>query len=208
MAKKALILDLDNTIYGVPTIGDALFRPLFALIEKSGAHKAEVDAIKSDLMRRPYQTVARQYGFSPELTRQGLELLSGTPYTGPIAAFEDYRHTRDLPCTRFLVTTGFTTLQWSKIRGMGIEEDFKEIHIVDPLITKQTKKDVFADILQRHRYAPPEVLVVGDDPESELKAALELGIEAVLYDKYGRYPEGNMVPRIEDFGELGVLVAG
>ena len=42
---------------------------------------------------------------------------------------------------------------------------------------------MFADILQRNDYTPEEVLVVGDDPESEIAAAKALGIPTVLYDK-------------------------
>jgi|GEM_PF-4442026 len=33
-----------------------------------------------------------------------------------------------------------------------------------------------------------EVLVIGDDPDSEIKAAFELGIEAFLYDPHNKHP--------------------
>ncbi len=71
---------------------------------------------------------------------------------------------------------------------LSIEGDFEELHIVDPEISKLTKKDVFEDIMQRHKYSPDDLLVVGDDPESEIKAATELGIETFLFDPDDSHP--------------------
>ena len=72
---------------------------------------------------------------------------------------------------------------------LDLEKDFSEIHIVDPQLSTQTKKDVFAEILKRHHYSAAEVLVIGDDPESEIKAARELGIETFLFDPENKHPD-------------------
>jgi len=202
MRKKAIILDLDNTIYSVPSIGNELFASLFRLIEESGEHTADIAAIKEEIMRKPFQWVAAQHQFSNELTKKGIDLLLNLTYEGPIEPFSDYTCTKQLHCDKFLVTTGFLKLQQSKIRGMGIEQDFKEIHIVDPATSHKTKKDVFADIIYRNAYQPAEVLVVGDDLQSEIKAAKELGIDTVLYDKFHLHDESNLQRRITDFKEL------
>lgn len=202
MVKKAIIYDLDNTLYTVASIGHQLFASLFELLEKEGIPAERMPVIKDDIMRRPFQVVARQHQFSEKLTQKGLELLKHLTFTEPIELHHDYAELKKLPQERFLVTTGFTELQHSKIRSLGIEQDFKEVHVIDPQNTTQTKKTVFADILQRHRYAPSDVLVVGDDPESEIKAATALGIDTVLYDKQGRYPTFTACDRITDFSEL------
>lgn len=206
LPKKAFIYDLDNTIYGVPTIGDALFATLFDLIQRSGDFQGNFDKVRQDIMRQPFQVVAANYSFSEELTRQGVELLRQLEYKGEIHPFADYTEIRAISGDRFLVTTGFLRLQESKIRGMGIENDFREIHIIDPDTTSKTKKDVFSDILNRHAWQPAEVLVIGDDPGSEIKAARDLGLDTVLYDKYQRHPNAIATFRISDFGDLRSLV--
>jgi putative hydrolase of the HAD superfamily len=62
--------------------------------------------------------------------------------------------------------------------------------------------------MERNSYRPEEVLVVGDDPESEIKAAMDLGIKAVLYDKIKHYPENaSDLTKIADFGELHLLLS-
>ncbi|WP_018615045.1 HAD family hydrolase [Segetibacter koreensis] len=205
MSKKAIIFDLDNTIYSVHSIGDKLFATLFQLIIESGKHDNDIDAIKDDIMRKPFQVVAAHYSFSDELTQKGIDLLKNLTYRGPIKPFSDYQEVKHLPAEKFLVTTGFLKLQQSKIERMGIEKDFKEIHIVDPATSGKTKKDVFADVLKRNKYNFSEVLVVGDDPHSEIKAAKELGIEAVLYDKNNYQPATTSVKKIVDFKELRVF---
>lgn len=204
MKKKAIIFDLDNTIYPVSAIAAELFDSLFRLLDESGELTQTLDDVKQNLMRRPFQLVAANFGFSENLTQRGADLLANLRYEGPIAPFSDYAKTRTLPVEKFLVTTGFPALQQSKVEGMGIEKDFREIHIVD--LDKATKKEVFAGILDRHGYQRADVLVVGDDPESELKAAVELGIDAVLYDKINQHPGLTLFPRIRDFGELRTFV--
>jgi putative hydrolase of the HAD superfamily len=104
------------------------------------------------------------------------------------------------------VTTGFPRLQHSKIERMGLNADFREIHVVDPAASERTKRDVFEDIMQRHRYAPAEVLVIGDDPHSEIAAAQGLGIDAVLYDPFHRYPGISSLRTISSFEELAPLL--
>ncbi|MCU7551030.1 HAD family hydrolase [Chitinophagaceae bacterium LB-8] len=202
MNKKAIIFDLDNTIYPVSSIGDKLFASLYQLIHDSGEHEENFEDIKADILRKPFQLVAATHGFSNELTERGINLLKNTAYEDEIMPFDDFIEIRRIPGERFLVTTGFTKLQYSKIHGMNIEADFKEIHVIDPQTSGQTKKDVFADILHRHRYAPTEVLVIGDDLESEIKAARELGIDTVLYDKYNLHPNHPATYKISDFKEL------
>jgi putative hydrolase of the HAD superfamily len=202
MPKKAIILDLDNTIYPVASIGNELFHPLFKMIEQSGEYTGDIEEIKKAIMRTPFQKVASAHNFSNTLKEQGIELLAGLTCTMEMAPFEDYNEVRAFPCKKFLVTTGFTRMQQSKVEKLNIARDFEEVHIVDPQLSNQTKKSVFKDIIDRHRLEPTDVLVVGDDPNSEIKAALELGIEAVLYDKLNFNPATTTLSRITDFKQL------
>jgi putative hydrolase of the HAD superfamily len=200
--KKAIILDLDNTIFPVPQIGHKLFAPLFSLIEQDGNHTRELEKIKDEVMRTPFQKVAKSHQFSEELTRKSIALLQELTYNGPIEPFTDFDLVRKLPVDKFLVTTGFTKMQQSKIDRLDLAKDFKEIHIIDPTTTDKVKKDVFADIIHRHGYANEDVLIVGDDVNSEIKAAQELGVDAIWYDKYSRYEAKEGVKKISDYRKL------
>ena len=207
MTKKAIIFDLDNTIYSVPSIGHELFASLFKLIEGNDSHLKDMAAIKKEIMRRPFQVVAADYNFNDELTKKGIDLLQNLKYEGKIEAFPDYYELGDLTLDRYLVTTGFLNLQRSKITGMKIEKDFKEIYIVDPSTSDRTKKDVFASIIKNNRYNKAEVLVVGDDLHSEIQAARDLGIDAVLYDKFNLHTDTGSLLKISSFRELKTMLS-
>ncbi|NDI98135.1 HAD family hydrolase [Flavobacterium sp. LaA7.5] len=203
MPGKAIIYDLDNTIYPVSAIGDKLFGSLFTLILESGQHNEDYEAIRKAIMRTPFRLVAQRFNFSDELTQKGIDLQEELEYNETIAPFDDYFEIHNIVVDRFLVTTGFRKMQLSKIKHLGIENDFKEVHVVNPVIT--SKKEVFAHILQRYNYAPEEVLVIGDDPESEIAAAKALGIPTVLYDRNKEQNSDMADYTITHFRELATI---
>lgn len=157
-------------------------------------------------MRKPFQKVASEFNFSEVLTNECIAHLENLTYEKEMTPFEDYVKVKNMPIKKYLVTTGFIKLQQSKMRQLGIEKDFEEIHIVDPKTSTQTKKDIFKDILLRHNYHPEEVLVVGDDPNSEIQAALELGIDSVLYNKINLKHERNDLTVITNFEQLNGFI--
>ena len=63
----------------------------------------------------------------------------------------------------------------------------KKFTFIDPSTTDKVKKDIFKEIVQANWYHSNEVMVIGDDPESEIKAGNELNIDTVLNDKYHRF---------------------
>ncbi|HEY1024542.1 MAG TPA: HAD family hydrolase [Sphingobacteriaceae bacterium] len=186
-----LIIDLDNTIYPVKSIGDKLFGPLFRLLEEPEYRlsKGELETAKNEIMRRPFQNVAEEHGFSKKLIDEALILLRELTYDGEMYSFEEYNFVKQLPVRRFLLTTGFTKLQQSKIAALGISSDYEEVFIVDPDKQSETKKEVIERIIRKYTLDPAAVLIVGDDPESEIQAASDLGLQSFLLDTHDRYPD-------------------
>ena len=203
MMKKALILDLDNTLFSTPSIGDKLFVDLYSLLEINDKEfEGDLEDIKTDINRKPFTVVAKQYNMSQLLYKESLELLCNLTYNEPIELFPDYKEVTKIACDKFLVTSGFPKLQNSKVKQLGIENDFKKIYIVDTVMTNDTKKKVFESILHDFNYDASEVLVIGDDPESEIAAAKELGIDALVYDKSNAYKNYDAISKISDFSQL------
>jgi len=190
--KKAVIFDLDNTIYPVSSIAGNLFNGLFAVLDQNAhtINQTDNDAvgkIKEEMTRRPFQYIADKYGLAEHIRNKMTEVLRNMTYDEPMRPFDDYNHLRQIPLDKYLVTTGYLKLQYSKVRQLGIENDFREIVVVDPDVSRKTKKDVFAKIMEKYGYEPQDLLIIGDDPDSEIKAALSLGIDTFLYDPTGRY---------------------
>ena len=209
--KKALILDLDNTIYPVNSISENLFADLFARLDQNAeiinADDADtINKIKDEMTRRPFQHIADEFDLNQEVRNKMEDQLRNMTYELPIRPFDDYHHVRTIQLDKFLVTTGYSKLQCSKVRMLGIEDDFKQIHIVDPDVNQQTKKDVFAEIMQTYNYTPGDLLVIGDDPESEIKAAKTLGIDTFLYDPTNKYPHVQVTHRSDNLQDVLKLI--
>lgn len=202
MKKKAIIVDLDNTIYLVSSIGEKLFKSLFQLITQSGDYKGDFNQLRSEIMRTPFQKVADAFHFGADLKSEGIKLLEEIEYNDTIEPVESYNYIRELPCKKFLVTTGFTKMQNSKIKQLALEKDFEKIFVIDPSLTTLTKKDIFEKILADYGYTAENVLVVGDDIHSEIKAAQDLGIDTVLYDFNLEHTENKELNIITSFKEL------
>ncbi|GAB2686806.1 hypothetical protein GCM10027037_06040 [Mucilaginibacter koreensis] len=204
---KAIITDLDNTIYPVNSIGDRLFAPLIDLLEE---HKNEIgeDAIqeiKKEIMKKPFQQVADKHGVSPELKQQGIDLLNNLAYDQPMQAYADYHFMQQVKAQKFLVTMGFTKMQESKFDMLNLRADYQETIVVDPEKTDKKKLDAFKEIITKYNLKPEEVLVVGDDVESEIKAGKDLGMPTYLRDEKGDYPAGTATyqyPTLEHMSEL------
>jgi putative hydrolase of the HAD superfamily len=196
--KKVLILDLDNTIYPAPSIAPKLFEPVYQMINESSELKPDAEQIKKDMMKIPFQKVAESYHFPEQLKSEIIEKLRQLKYEGEIKPFEDFEFVKDLNARKFLVTTGFTNMQQSKIDLLNLDDIFDEIYIVDPEITpNKTKGDAFIEIIQKHKFATDDILVVGDDEDSEIKFAKQLRLAALVYDRQSQGPD-----RISDFSSL------
>ena len=206
MKAEAIIFDLDNTIFSVYSVGDDLFKPLFDLIEKMPEFKGDIEDIRKDVMRKPFQKVALNYQFSDKLTKGSLDILNNMTANIDMNAFDDYSATKGITCKKFLVTVGFIKMQEGKVRNLGIAKDFDEIHIIDPLESNRTKKEVFAGIMEKHLLNPADIVVVGDDPDSEIQAAQELGMQAILYDKLNLNSHRTDLNRITDYKQLVSLI--
>lgn len=202
MSKSALIFDLDNTIYPVHSIAHKLFKSLFAHIGQSGEFKGNFEEIVTEIQRTPFEKVAEMFSFSQKLFNECVNLLVDLSYNEAMYFFEDYKIARRLPQRKFLVTSGFTKLQNSKIDRLKIRNDFEKIIIIDRQIVPLTKKDVFTLILKENKLSKKEVLIIGDDLSSEIQAGNELGIDTILYDRNGRYPRLKKQKTISDFSEL------
>ncbi|MCJ8209084.1 HAD hydrolase-like protein [Mucilaginibacter sp. RS28] len=205
---KALIIDLDNTVYPAKSIGEELFQPIISLMDeyKESLSTEDLDKAKQELTRTPFQKVADKFGFPEEFKKKGVEILKHRKYDKPFDAYPDYPTLAGLNIDKFLVTFGFVTLQNSKIDQLGVRGHFKKIYIVDPEETHETKKEVFQKIMDEFGYKPEELLAIGDDMESEIKAAKALGIPTYLFDAENRYQPGETDYYAKDYQLLKGLL--
>jgi FMN phosphatase YigB (HAD superfamily) len=159
------------------------------------------------MWRHALDFVARRHGFSDGMLRAGWQAFRALEVTRALRGYPDLREIEKLPLERFLVTTGFRRLQESKIAALGIRPLFAEIHVdaIDEA-PRSSKKEIFADIASRRGWQPGEVLVIGDNADSEIAAGNALGMPTVQTLRPGVASAANARWRIKSFAELSKLI--
>jgi putative hydrolase of the HAD superfamily len=180
---KAVIFDLDSCLAAANEVGEHLFERAFAAIRSANkGHISEelLNAALADCWRFPFDFISAKYGFSDGMRAAGFDAFRETEVTSRMQGYGDLEALKEIPAKLFLVTSGFRRLQLSKVKALGIEHLLAELHIdaIDEGRPKG-KLHAFQSILKQHQLTPAEVLVVGDNPDSEIAAGNQLGIQTV-----------------------------
>ena len=183
MAINAVIFDLDNCLSAADEVGRALFEPAFEAIRRANQGRLPDETLEeafSDCWYHSLDFVAARHGFSRVMLDAGWAALAGLEVTTPMSGYPDLGMLEEIKALRFLVTSGFRRLQESKVRALGIHPLFTEVlvdAIDDP--NRKGKQQIFSDIMESYQLTPAQVLVVGDNPDSEIAAGNRLGIKTV-----------------------------
>jgi putative hydrolase of the HAD superfamily len=203
---RAIIFDLDNCLSAADEPGKGLLEPVFDAIRRVNHGRLSEEALTeafSDCWRHPLDFVAKKHGFTEEMFGAGWAVSVRLEVAAPMHGYADLRMLAELPVLRFLVTSGFRRLQESKIKALGFERLFTAIYVdaIDEA-DRKGKQDTFAGILNSYQLKPEEVLVVGDNPDSEIEAGNRLGIRTVQVLRAGVTRGDNASHYIDDLAEL------
>lgn len=205
-AVRAIIFDLDNCLAAADEPGEQLLEPVFAAVRaaNSGAlAESELDAAFRDCWVHAFDFVATTHNFTPEMRAAGWEAFRRIEVGTPMRGYGDLALLPALGERRFLVTSGFRGLQESKVRALGIESCFDAI-VVDAIDEpgRRGKERIFRDLMSQYCLDRPDVLVVGDNAESELAAAARLGLRSAQLIRPGVTPANGVTIQLRDLAEL------
>lgn len=88
-----------------------------------------------------------------------------------------------------IITNGFNEVQFDKLKNTGLFPFFKEIITSEDAGTKKPDRKIFAYALSQAGAKNDESLVIGDDPESDIRGARNSGIDQV-YVNYSTQKNG------------------
>jgi FMN phosphatase YigB (HAD superfamily) len=207
---KALIFDLDNCLAAANEVGEDVFKPAFEAMRNANRGTLTDEQLAEafqEIWRQPLDFVAQKFDFSQEMLAAGWGVFSQTVVETPMRGYGDLAVLRELPFELYLVTSGFRGLQESKVKALQIADLFRgiEIDAIDE-DDRKGKQGVFASILERKELKPEEVIVVGDNPDSEIEAGNRLGIRTVQILRPGVLRANNATFYIETFHELKTLL--
>lgn len=206
---KAIIFDLDMCILDTHSLSGPFFQPVLDVLWRANLSEDLKKKVEQQLWTTSLDDTAKLFELSQNLTEQMREAYRTVQVPDGIKTFGDEECIRDLAVVKILVTSGFRKFQESKVDKIGVRNLFSEV-IVDALDVPHErigKKAIFGNLLSKYDWRKEEVLVVGDNPHSELRAAKELGIASVqtLRPTVVKWDEADY--HIESLCELQKLLA-
>ena len=203
---RAIIFDLDNCLAAADEVGEHLLEPVFAAVRaaNNGAlSSSELDAAFRDCWTHAFDFVAATHQFTPRMRAAGWEAFREIEVRAPMDGYGDLALLPSLGEQRFLVTSGFRRLQESKVRALGIATCFDAI-VVDAIDepARRGKERILRDLMSKFELDASEVLVVGDNAESELAAAARLGLRSAQIIRPGVTLADGVTVHVRDLAEL------
>ncbi|HIH24056.1 TPA: HAD hydrolase-like protein [Candidatus Woesearchaeota archaeon] len=179
---KVAIFDLDLCCIDTYSQGEDILDPVLKVARESAPlDGSKLESLRRELMQENFDTVMNRYTL-PSTTvscmRSAYARLVAPPST---STYGDMDALEALDMKRYLVSTGFYRFQMSKIHITGILPYFEAVLIdsLDNLSARKGKLDIFRAIRLHEGVASQDVVVIGDNPRSELAAAKTLGMRTV-----------------------------
>lgn len=205
-SNQLLIFDLDDTIFETKSIGQHHIESILENFKNSISSTfkiEEVNLIVSDLWKYPFDHVSEKYNLKDSIRRQFSKAINELNYKFEINPFIDFEVVRKIQTRKVLVTTGFKKLQLAKIEALSLEDVFEEIHIDEIDSTNRIyKKGIFEHLINSKNKEFQDFIIIGDNPESEIKAGYELGLTTVQVAKFGQSQTAYADYYIHNFNDL------
>jgi putative hydrolase of the HAD superfamily len=209
---KAIIYDLDNTIYPAKTYCKPIFDRIIHTILSHPDNRysqLKLEKIKSDLFQTAFVDVAKRYSFPSNLILSGKQILESAEFEEDLIPYEDCHVIKKLPIKSFLVTSGNIVFQEKKIKSLNITHLFDEIYIDDENAKPRIGKEIiFKTILKNIECNAEQVVVVGDNISSEILAGNSLGMYTIQILREGIQKGIEARAYIHSFTELPAIIMG
>ena len=207
------VFDLDNCLMDARAVGP-LFEPAFEAVRQANQGALSPQALDQALQAcwfTAFDLVAQRHHFTPAMRAAGWRQFSQMEATAPLQGYADIGLLPRIPLRRYLVTSGFRRLQDSKIDALGIRPWFEQV-LIDAIDAPPTgaghgKRALLEQILTREGCTPRQMLVVGDNPLSELAAGRALGATTVQTVRPGVEPWPLADHRVEGLQGLLALLS-
>ncbi len=205
---KGIIFDLDMCILDTHSLTGPFFQPVLYALHNSDLSAELKEKIEYQLWTTSLDDTVDMFSVPENVAEKMHEAYHSIEVPDGIKSFGDEDYIEDLPVRKILVTTGYKKFQETKIAKLNIARLFDEI-IIDALDyrgQRKGKKKIFQELLKKNNWDKSEVLVVGDNPMSELGAAKALGIPTVqtVRPTVIKWKEANH--HISSFRELASLL--
>lgn len=102
----------------------------------------------------------------------------------------------------FIITNGFSEVQYKKIQNSGLEKYFEGIITSEQAGVQKPHGEIFRYALQKAGVTPEESLMIGDDLEGDIQGAQALGLDQVYFNPEKKEHQAHPTYEIQSLLEL------
>lgn len=93
--------------------------------------------------------------------------------------FEILNYLKDKKYTLHLITNGFESTQWSKLRNSGLDVFFTQVITSEGSNSLKPKKEIFEFALNKANANISESIMIGDNSEADIQGAINAGMDCI-----------------------------
>lgn len=191
----AIIFDLDMCILDTHSLTGPFFKPVLDMLHSAALPNEQKQQIEAQLWTTSLDDTIKLFSIPDDIATAMRAAYLDVQVPDGIYTYGDEESIRALTVKKFLVTSGYRKFQQTKIDKLGIADLFDGIIIdaSDMPEQRKGKKVIFQEIMQTNGWLPSEIMVVGDNPLSELAAGKALGMITVqtLRPTVVKWPEAD-----------------
>jgi len=101
-----------------------------------------------------------------------------------------------------IITNGFSEVQFVKLKSSGLDNYFDKIITSEEVGYKKPDKRVFDFAFNKTGAKPESSIMIGDDPDVDIRGAREVGMDQVLFDPKQQFSKNGSSYYIHDLKEI------
>jgi putative hydrolase of the HAD superfamily len=207
---KAIVFDLDNTLLNTDEISYRAYKSTIKILHETGISEDKLSRLNCEYRSGVSFTTALELvkdyiphdtfkiAITTYLTKQNVSKIKPTDdnYFEILLSFMGGPQASPVGCAQpYLVTKGDFYTQRKKIHYDCIHTVFspRSVYYIGK---NESKEGAFREIMKKRKCLPSEVLVVGDNPEDEIKIGNMLGMRTMRYH-FGRHSKTEPTDKLE-----------
>lgn len=198
-----IFFDLDNTLWDFETnsqlamtetfrhfkLGSFVeFNDFFDAYERHNHHLWDLyrknEVIKKDLVRMRFQLTFDDLNISGvDPVEMNEAYLAAMPLQRELndGALELLQYLKSSNYRLFIITNGFSEVQYKKIENTGLKSFFEKIFISEEIKTPKPGRDIFAHSVKSANARKSNSIMIGDDLETDVLGANRFGLDAIHF---------------------------
>jgi putative hydrolase of the HAD superfamily len=210
---KAILFDIDDTLFPSNEFGELARRSAINLMIEAGLNVDEEKAYeKLQLIVKRYgpnypkhfNALLKEFGMKPNPKIVAAGIVAYHQAKASIFPYPDVPQTlirlREKGYKIYIASQGLAIKQWDKLIRLGLHNILHEV-----FVTPRKSKKFYKSVLRKLNLNPQEVVMVGDNLETDIKPARQVGITTILVSPRKRKGADYIVKSI---GEVPKIIEG